>query len=111
MSVSWGDYNGDGWVDLYVGNMFSGAGNRIAFQRKFAPGQSEQALAELQRTARGNTLFENAGDGTFHDVSEIKNVTMGRWAWSSKFADLNNDTRLDLVVANGFLSSEDSGDL
>ena len=35
MSVSWGDFNRDGWSDVYVGNMFSAAGNRITYQRRF----------------------------------------------------------------------------
>ena len=37
MSVSFGDYDRDGRMDLYVGNMFSSAGNRIAFQKGFSP--------------------------------------------------------------------------
>ena len=111
MSVSWGDYNRDGWVDLYVGNMFSSAGRRVAYQRSFATRNSRQAVAHLQRMARGNTLYANAGDGTFHDVSESAGVTMGRWAWSSNFLDLNNDGWLDLLVANGYFSNEDTHDL
>ncbi|MCP3979125.1 MAG: VCBS repeat-containing protein [bacterium] len=112
MSVSWGDYDRDGWIDLYVGNMYSSAGNRIAFQRNFGPGLTNEAVTHLQRTARGNTLFANQGDGTFRDVSDESGATMGRWAWSSNFADLNNDGWLDLVVANGFLTGDaDAADL
>ena len=65
----------------------------------------------LQRLARGNSLFANNGDGTFSDVSVDCGVTMGRWAWSSVFSDLNNDGWEDLVVANGFVSAPDTGDL
>jgi len=36
---------------------------------------------------------------------------MGRWAWSSLFADLNNDGWQDLVVANGYLTNERTDDL
>ena len=111
MSVSWGDYNRDGLMDIYIGNMFSSAGNRIAFQDRFAPGRSRQTQDFLRRTARGNTLYSNMGDGTFRDVSVQANVTVGRWAWSSKFVDLNNDGNQDLVVANGFITTEDTGDL
>ena len=35
MSASWSDFNRDGYMDLYVSNMFSAAGNRITFQRQF----------------------------------------------------------------------------
>jgi hypothetical protein len=36
---------------------------------------------------------------------------MGRWAWGSLFADLNNDTWDDLVILNGNITTEDTGDL
>ena len=111
MSASWGDYNRDGLVDVYISNMFSSAGNRIAYQTRFAPNTTDQTVTYLQRTARGNSLFANAGNGTFHDVSELAGVTMGRWAWGSKFVDLNNDGWQDLVVTNGLVTNDDTGDL
>jgi hypothetical protein len=111
MSVTWGDYNGDGLLDLYVSNMFSSAGNRIAYQRQFKPGVDESIRTQFQRHARGNSLFENRGDGTFRDVSMEAHVTMGRWAWGSNFLDINNDGRDDLFVANGYVTQEDTGDL
>lgn len=111
MSAVWGDYNRDGLADIYIGNMFSGAGGRVTFQRRFSEGQSDQTVPHLQRMARGNTLFENLGDGSFRDVSQLAAVTMGRWAWASKFADVNNDGWTDLLVANGYFTNEDSGDL
>ena len=85
MSVSWGDYDHDGWMDIYVSNMFSAAGHRVTYQRQFADGLAEQTVQGLQRMARGNTLFRNQGDGTFQDVSEQAGVTQGRWAWASRF--------------------------
>ncbi len=112
MSVSWGDYNRDGLPDVYVGNMFSTAGNRIAYQRKFKDGTDEATLEHYRHHAQGNSLFENAGDGTFRDVSVSAAVNMGRWAWSSNFVDINNDGWEDIVVANGMVTSaEDPGDL
>ncbi|MCP4191092.1 MAG: VCBS repeat-containing protein [Planctomycetaceae bacterium] len=111
MSVSWGDYDRDGAMDVYVSNMFSAAGNRISFQQQFSDGIQEEAVGFVQRMARGNTLFRNQQDGSFQDVSEMNRVTMGRWAWASRFADLNNDGWLDLIVANGYVTNDDSGDL
>ena len=111
MSASWADYNNDGWMDLYVSNMFSSAGNRITYQRQFKQHIDEATRKMFQRHARGNSLFENDRRGGFRDVSVAAGVTMGRWAWGSKWIDLNNDTLDDLVVANGFISTADSGDL
>ena len=111
MSASWGDADGDGRPDIYVSNMWSSAGNRVAYQRRFHEGASPEAVASFQRHARGNSLFQNAGDGTFYDISEPAGVTMGRWAWGSRFVDLNNDGRDDLVVANGYITQPDAGDL
>jgi hypothetical protein len=66
----------------------------------------------MKRHARGNTLFQNRGDGTFQDVTLAAGVNMGRWAWSSPFADVNNDSLEDLLIANGMVTSaEDTGDL
>ena len=111
MGVSWGDYNNDGLMDIYVSNMFSSAGNRVAFQRKFRDDDTAETKSMFQRHARGNSLFENAGDGTFRDVSVEAAVTMGRWAWGSVFTDLNNDGWRDLLVTNGLATNEDTGDL
>ena len=112
MSVSWGDYDADGWMDLYVSNMWSSAGNRVAYQRQFQSGADAETLVAMQRHARGNSLFRNLGDGTFQDVSVHQGVTLGRWAWGSRFVDLNSDGWEDLFVANGFITQpDDSGDL
>jgi hypothetical protein len=112
MSAAWGDYNRDGRMDIYVANMFSSAGNRITFQRHYRPGDDTLTKQAIQRHVRGNTLFENSGDGKkFYDVSVEANVTMGRWAWASLFADFNNDGWEDIYVCNGFFTTEDTGDL
>ena len=111
MSVSWGDANRDGWMDLYVSNMFSGAGNRITPQSRFMPGASATTKGHFQRFARGNTLYLNRPGDAFHDASEETRVSVGRWAWSSRFSDFNNDGFEDIVVANGFLTQEDTEDL
>jgi hypothetical protein len=111
MSVSWADHNRDGWMDIYVGNMFSSAGNRITTQAAFKADASEEVRSTLKRFARGNTLLRNRGDGTFEDRSEQAGVTLGRWAWSSPFADINNDGWEDVLVANGFITGRDARDL
>jgi hypothetical protein len=112
MSASWADYDGDGNLDLYVGNMWSSAGQRVTDQPEFDATTTDPKLKELfQRHARGNSLFRNRGDGTFEDVSERLGVTMGRWAWACDFADLDNDGRQDLYVQNGYITGAALDDL
>ena len=102
MSVAWGDSNRDGASDLLIGNMFSSAGQRVSFQRNYEAGK--------KRMARGNSLFTATENG-FIETSITNGITNGGWAWSSSFADLNNDGWQDLVVANGYLSSSRTEDL
>lgn len=110
MSACWGDYNNDGRADLYVGNMYSSAGNRIAFQERFKPGSGD-LKGVYQRHARGNSLFENMGGGKFRDVPQAGGAAMGRWSWSSLFTDFDNDGWEDLLVANGFVTHRKPDDL
>ena len=71
MGVAVGDYDNDGFPDLFV----LGYGRCI--------------------------LFHNNGDGTFTDVSAHAGVeNLGRWASSAAWFDYDNDGRLDLVIAN-----------
>ena len=111
MSASWGDYDNDGWMDLYVGNMFTAHGTRLSAQPMFQMEADAKTRALYERHARGNSLFRNRGDGSFSDVSVEAGVTMGRWAWASLFADLDNNGWEDFIVANGYFTREDPEDL
>jgi enediyne biosynthesis protein E4 len=68
MGVAVGDYNGDGFPDLYV--------------------------TQLGR----NILYRNNGDGTFTDVTEQAGVAAAGWSTSASWLDYDNDGRLDLFV-------------
>ena len=57
MSSAGGDYDNDGWMDLYIGNMYSGAGNRIAYQQRFAEETGPETHSLYKRHAAGNSLF------------------------------------------------------
>ena len=71
MGVAVGDYDNDGYPDLFV----LGYGRCI--------------------------LYHNNGDGTFTDVTARAGVAnLGMWASSAAWFDYDNDGRLDLVVAN-----------
>ncbi len=68
--VAVGDYDGDGFPDLYVAQY----GKSI--------------------------LYHNNGDGTFTDVTEKAGVAAPGWASSAVWFDYDNDGRLDLFVCN-----------
>jgi len=68
MGVAVGDYDNDGFEDLYV------------------------------TAYGGNKLYHNNGNGTFTDVTETAGVGGSGWSTSAAWVDLDNDGLLDLVV-------------
>lgn len=98
MGASWGDFNNDGQLDLYVSNMYSKAGNRIV--SKFA-----DVDERVKVSARGNFLYENTG-GKFKQVAGTEDgnqlVSQVGWSFGGQFADFDNDGFLDLYVPSGF---------
>lgn len=78
-SASWGDYDGDGWLDLYLCNYTDGAPNYLGFKNK---------------------LFRNNGNGTFTDVSFAQGVDNNGLTFQSVWFDLERDGDLDLYIAN-----------
>lgn len=111
MGMTTADFDHDGRYDIHISNMYSGAGNRIARQDWFHSDQDPQVRKTLLSLARGNTLLKNIGSETFQDNSTPSGISMGRWSWASLAVDLNNDSREDLLVANGFVTGKDPDDL
>lgn len=70
---AWGDYNGDGWPDLFVGN----ASNQ------------------------NNQLYSNDGDGTFTRITAEAGLEDGGFTLGGSWGDFDNDGDFDLFVANG----------
>ena len=66
--VAVGDYDNDGWPDIYVANYGK------------------------------NRLYHNNHDGTFTDVAEKAGVTLGGWSTGPTWGDYDHDGRLDLFV-------------
>jgi tetratricopeptide (TPR) repeat protein/peroxiredoxin len=110
MSVSWLDYDNDGAPDLYVGNMWTAAGERISTQEVFKKDSPEDVRSVYQKHAMGNSLLHNHG-ATFDDATKASGVGMGRWAWSSDAFDFNHDGFPDLYIANGMVSGPSRQDL
>lgn len=70
-----GDYDNDGWEDIYICNFGK------------------------------NVLYRNLGDGTFSDVTEKSGVEEHSWSTSATFFDADSDGDLDLYVANYLIYS------
>jgi tetratricopeptide (TPR) repeat protein len=110
MSVCWLDSDNDGWEDLYVGNMWTAAGERITADQSFQKDAPAQIQTLYRKHAMGNSLFHNDG-GTFQDATEKSLTGMGRWSWSSDSFDFDHDGFADLYIANGMISGADRQDL
>jgi len=111
MSACWFDFDRDGKQDIYAGNMWSAAGIRVSEQKLFHETEPESIRALYRRHARGNSLFQNQGDGHFKNVGAQAGVEMGRWSWSSDAWDFDQDGYPDLYVANGYVSGPNSPEL
>jgi tetratricopeptide (TPR) repeat protein/peroxiredoxin len=111
MGVCWLDYDNDGAEDLYVANMWSAAGMRIATHEIFQKNTPDKVRALYRKHAMGNSLFRDNGGVAFQDSSASAGVGMGRWAWSSDAWDFDHDGFPDLYVANGMVSGPSRDDL
>jgi len=81
MNAEWGDFDGDGLLDIYVTNI------------------TDDYMRE------GNFLWKNNGDFSFTDVSRETGTFDTGWGWGAKFLDYDNDGWLDLYVTNGWVSA------
>ena len=108
MSAAFLDYDNDGRLDIYTGNMWTAAGQRVTAAAGFKPDVSPDIREIYRRHARGNSLFRNQGKGIFTDVTLDAHAEFGRWAWASDTLDFDNDGWEDLYVVNGMFTRHDA---
>lgn len=78
MSTTLGDFNNDGWFDIYITN--------TPFSQ----------VSSIQ----GNVLLKNNGDGTFTNVATETGTSFDSVGWGSVFLDADNDGLLDIYVSS-----------
>lgn len=83
--AAWGDYNRDGWLDLYVVN---------------EAGPLTLSKEEIAVSSAHNVLYKNRGDGTFEEVTAQAGVGYRGCGQAVAWGDYDGDGWLDLFVTN-----------
>jgi len=136
MGVDFGDYDNDGWLDMYITNyhksiLYRNNGNGTFTDLTSAaqlPGvgmswgcnfidcdndgwldifiANQSKFWQLLPAIYPNVLFRNKGDGAFVDVAPQAGLATTYDSFGSATLDFNNDGRLDIVVADNVSTTQ-----
>ncbi len=126
-AAAWGDYNNDGYVDLFVttrdenqpnqlyknngdgtfslvtsGNIATDVASSLAAAWGDYDNDGDLDLFVANNIGYGNFLYRNNGDGTFTSIQNDPAVNDKDYAHGAAWADYDNDGDLDLFVAEYF---------
>ena len=111
MGADFGDLDGDGRLDLCVADMSSTS----HYWGKMLMGSMDQHRwflmnAEPQQYMR-NALYMNTGTGRFQEAAHLSGLASSDWTWAVRFADLDDDGKLDFFATNGIPVFTDNPDI
>jgi hypothetical protein len=112
MSLTYGDYNRDGMIDIFIGGMGSTTARRL---EQLKLGREEFPLHQKMRMTMGygNRMYlaenkEAIGDGgakrRLRQAPFNDQVARTGWSWGSTSFDFDNDGDCDIYVGNGHIS-------
>lgn len=91
---SFGDFNADGWPDIYVGNYFNEYKGKLSVI-------NDNTVVEANQIAKGYLLLNEEGKG-FKDVYEDYGLNFRGFGFGGVFTDFDNDGDQDLFVNHDF---------
>ena len=134
LAAAAGDFNDDGWPDIYLANDYGPEelylnqhGERFVLAGAGLESESKSGMSVslgdvynrgrldifVTNISKRGYLFQNnnlrlnelSERGRFTNVADAVVADAG-WAWGAQFGDLNNDGTVELFVVNGFISAD-----
>lgn len=135
-TASFGDFDGDGWLDLYItnsggtgenylyknmknGNFQQITGHTLVMEKKASRGAiwldfDNDGIIDLfvtNESNKANDLFRGKGGGVFEKITTGDISTHARGSMTASFGDIDNDGDFDLFIGNAGYFAEQRNQL